>query len=122
MTEPSSTLEQLVDTYCTAWSDPDPARRREILARVWGEGATYTDPLVHAAGAEELLAHIDSVLTQRPGAIVIRTSRIDGHHGVARFEWRVVEADGNRLPTGIDFIEVDAAGRIARVVGFFGPL
>lgn len=122
MSEPASTLEQLVDDYCTAWSDPDPARRRKILETVWAAGGTYTDPRVHVTGIEELLAHIDSILAHRPGAIVIRTSRVDEHHGFARFAWRVVEADGTRLPNSLDLVEVDAEGRIARVIGFFGPL
>lgn len=116
------TLERLIDTYCAAWSDPDPTRRREILSGVWADGATYTDPAMHAVGLNALLAHIDAVLAQRPGAKVVRTSRVDTHHDVARFAWRVVEADGTALPEGLDLAEFTADGRIGRIIGFFGPL
>jgi hypothetical protein len=116
------TLDELIDTYCAAWSDPDPARRREILGGVWADDATYTDPTVHATGLDELLAHIDTVLEQRPGARVVRTSRIDTHHDLARFAWHVVQADGTVLPEGLDLAELSADGRIRRIIGFFGSL
>jgi hypothetical protein len=118
----SSDLDQLIDTYCAAWSDPDPERRREILGGVWADGATYTDPTVHAAGLDAVLAHIATVVERRPGARVIRTSRIDAHHDLARFAWHVVQADGSTLPEGLDLAEISADGRIRRIIGFFGPL
>lgn len=113
---------QLIDAYCAAWSDPDPARRREILAGVWADGATYTDPNVHTVGLDDLLAHIGSVVARRPGAEVVRTSGVDVHHGLARFAWQVVQADGTALPEGLDLAEFTGDGRIRRIVGFFGPL
>jgi SnoaL-like domain len=115
-------IDQLIDSYCEAWSDPDPARRREILRAVWADGATYTDPTVHAEGLDDLLAHIDEVLARRQGAKVVRTSRVDAHHGLARFAWHVVQADGTPLPEGLDLAELSADGRIRRIIGFFGPL
>jgi hypothetical protein len=89
---------------------------------VWQAGATYTDPSVHAAGADELLAHIAKVRAARPGAAIVRTSAVDIHHGIARFAWQIVLADGTRRPEGIDiaFISADGA-RIERIIGFFGP-
>jgi hypothetical protein len=115
-------LEELVDTYARAWSDADPERRRQLLASVWAEGGTYTDPTVHTVGADALAAHVDGVLAQLPGARVERVSAVDAHHGVARFAWRLVQADGTALPDGLDCIDVTEDGRISRVVGFFGPL
>jgi len=114
-------LAQLIDTYCQAWSEPDAQRRAQLLAQVWSDGATYTDPTVHAAGSGELLAHIAKVVARRPGARIVRTSAIDEHHGLARFSWRLVEADGTLCPEGIDFVELSADGRIRRIIGFFGP-
>ena len=98
-------------------------RRAELLASVWADNATYTDPSVHAANAVELLAHIAKVQARRPGAKVLRTSAVDVHHGFARFAWHVVEANGNQLPEGLDiaFFTPDG-GRIQRIIGFFGPL
>lgn len=55
-------LAQLIDTYCQAGSEPDAQRRAQLLAQVWSDGATYTDPTVHAAGSGEFLAHIAKVV------------------------------------------------------------
>lgn len=113
----------LIDRYCEAWSAPDPARRRELLASVWAVGATYTDPNVHVAGAEELLSYIATIQARRPGARILRTSGVDEHHRTARFAWHVVLADGTALPEGLDiaFLSSDGA-RIDRILGFLGPL
>lgn len=115
-------LSKLVDAYCGVWCEPDPELRRQQLSSLWAVNATYTDPTVHATGCDELLAHIAKVLARRPGARVVRTSLVDGHHGCARFAWHVVQADGTALPEGIDFLEVASDGKIQRIVGFFGPL
>jgi hypothetical protein len=120
---PSDTLVELIDRYCAVWNEPNPGRRAELLAQVWAQDATYTDPSVHAATPGELLAHIEKVRARRPGSKVLRTSGIDFHHGLARFSWHVVQADGPALPEGLDIAEVSPDGkRIRRIVGFFGPL
>jgi hypothetical protein len=113
----------LIDRYCRVWSEPDPQVRAELLASVWAEEATYTDPTVHAGTAPELLAHIAAVQARRPGASVVRTSAVDMHHGVCRFAWRVVQSDGTALPEGIDVAFISSDGsRIERIIGFFGPV
>lgn len=116
-------VTDLVDRYCAAWNDPSPDERSRRLKAVWASGATYTDPTVHAATADELLTHIGRVVARRPGARVVRTSAVDVHHGIARFAWHVVQADGTALPDGLDIAELSSDGtRIERIVGFFGPL
>lgn len=116
-------LTSLIDTYCHAWSAPTEAERSRLLDAVWSSKATYTDPTVHARGTAELLAHISSVIARRPGSRVVRTSQVDQHHGVARFAWRAIEANGNELPEGIDIAFISADGlKIERIIGFFGPV
>lgn len=113
---------KLIDDYCAVWSEPDPGRRAELLDAVWADGATYTDPTVHASGADELLTHIGKVQATLPGCRVVRTSRVDEHHRIARFAWRAIEASGNALPEGLDVAFLSADGtRIEGIIGFFGP-
>jgi hypothetical protein len=116
-------LTDLIDRYCAVWNEPDANRRRELLTEVWATDASYTDPSVHAPTAAALLTHVAGVMSRRPGARVIRTTAVDAHHGLARFGWHVVQADGTSLPDGLDIAELSADGtRIKRIVGFFGPL
>ena len=119
----SPDVTELVDRYCAVWNEPDAERRAALLDTVWAEGAAYTDPRANTRGAAPLLAHIATVHASRPGAKIMRTSAVDVHHGIARFGWRVVEADGTPLPEGIDIVFLNEDGsRIERIVGFFGPL
>lgn len=120
--QPDAVVE-LIDRYCAVWSEPSPNRRAELLAQVWADDATYTDPSIDAAKSDDLLAHIARVLVRRPGSTVTRTSTVDVHHGIARFSWHVIQADGTVLPDGLDIAELSPDGnRIQRIVGFFGPL
>ena len=53
----------------------------------------------------------------------MRSSAVDAHHGIARFAWKVVLADGTELPEGIDIAVISSDGsRIERIIGFFGPV
>ena len=116
-------VTDLIDRYFRVWNEADPSMRDDLLASLWARNATYTDPSVHAANATELLAHIAAVRARRPGASVVRTSAVDAHHGIARFAWKVVLADGTELPEGIDIAVISSEGsRIERIIGFFGPV
>jgi hypothetical protein len=117
--ERNMSIEAIIDHYCEAWSDPEPAARAAALAEVWAREARYTDPRADTRGAEALLA---GVLAQRPGARVVRTSAVQHHHGFVRFAWRVIEADGTMLPEGVDIAMLGEDGRIVQIIGFFGAL
>ncbi len=115
-------LERLIDAYCAVWNEPDPVRRQRTLDEIWAENATYTDPRAHLTGSTALVEHIGKILAGRPGARIIRTTVVDFHHGLVRFGWRVVQADGTLLPEGIDIAEVTDGPKLLRIIGFFGPL
>ncbi len=119
----SSDITSLIDRYCAVWNEPEPERRKALLESVWADEATYTDPRADTTGVDELLAHIATIRAGRPGARIVRSTVVDVHHGIARFGWRVVEADGTPLPEGIDIALLTRDGtRIQRIIGFFGPM
>ncbi|MCP5366798.1 MAG: nuclear transport factor 2 family protein [Hyphomicrobiales bacterium] len=112
----------VVAAYCGAWLETDGAARRALLDRAWGDGATYQDPTADVTGRDALDAHIAGFHAHAPGARILITSAVDSHHGQLRFTWKMVGADGAVVVEGIDFGELGADGRLARIVGFFGPL
>jgi hypothetical protein len=114
-------LDETVAAYAAAWNEPDIAARRQLLEKAWATAGTYTDPTIHLEGRDALVQHISGFLKGLPGARIAPTSRTDLHHGQLRFTWRIVKADGSTLSEGMDFGELDADGRIRRIVGFFGP-
>jgi SnoaL-like protein len=121
MSEPNrDTVVANVMAYVQAWNEPDAAVRMSLLERCWADDAVYLDPTVELRGRAALVAHITKVQASRPGAYLEMMSGIDLHHNVVRFLWRQVRADGSTAPVSIDFGEVDAAGRLTKIVGFFG--
>lgn len=116
-----ATATELIDRYCRAWSEPDPALRAQMIHAIWPQDASYTDPTVHLASRMEFLDHLAAIQSRRPGSKVVRTSPADVHHDRAAFLWQAVAADGAILRQGIDFVEFTADGAaLRRVVGFFG--
>jgi hypothetical protein len=114
--------EELIDVYCRACSEPDPVRRAESLARVCADDVAYVDPTIEINGRRALADYIGKVIARYPGGRIERTSALNEHHGMLRFAWQMVLADGKRLPEGIDFAEIGPDGRLSRIAGFFGPL
>ena len=106
--------------YAAAWNEPDAATRLKILERCWADDGAYVDPTVELRGRSALCEHISKVQAGRPGARIEMVSGVDLHHHVVRFLWRLVRADGSASDTSIDFGEVDASGRLTKIVGFFG--
>ena len=106
--------------YVAAWNEPDATVRLNILGACWADDAAYVDPNVELKGRAALSQHISKVQAGRPGARIEMISGIDLHHNVIRFLWRLVRADGSTGDISIDFGEVDASGKLTKIVGFFG--
>ncbi|MEP3248119.1 MAG: nuclear transport factor 2 family protein [Sneathiella sp.] len=116
-------IDDLVDAYCACWADMDSEQRLVRLTTVFAENGFYHDPTVQISGLKAFEKHIASVVTQRPGSIIERTTGIDLHHNTARFGWNLKLADGKKLPEGIDIIWLDESEeKITGILGFFGPL
>jgi hypothetical protein len=113
--------DETVAAYAQAWNEPDEAKRRKLLEAAWAADGTYTDPTAHVEGRAALVAHIAGFHQQMPGARIRATSGIDVHHGRLRFTWAMDDAHGAVVVEGIDFGELAPDGRLARIVGFFGP-
>jgi SnoaL-like domain len=115
-------LDETVKVYCAAWGEPDVDRRRQMLERVWAPDGTYTDPNGHSESREALIDRITRHLQKYPNTHIVPSSQVDLHHGMLRFTWKFVSADGKILMEGIDFGEVAPDGKLKRIVGFFGPV
>jgi len=115
-----TSIETTIAAYAAAWNEPDDAARRHLLETAWAASGTYTDPTAHVEGRAALVQHIAGFLKSSPGARIVATSRADSHHGMLRFSWRLIRADGTTID-GMDFGELDSEGQLKRIVGFFGP-
>ena len=110
--------ELVVAGYIAAWSEPDAAAREALLASVWAEDGAYTDPTAHVTGRAALSAHIGGFLQANPGARFTLDRPHEHHHTHVRFYWTLRFANGVTVP-GMDYGELSAEGKLARIVGFF---
>jgi hypothetical protein len=115
-----TTLERTVDAYLQTWNETDAAARAELAAHALGADLWYRDPLLEADGLEAYGAMIDAVQAQMPGLVMTRTSPIDAHRDVVRFNWALGAPGEAPVFAGLDVAKTDADGRLHRIIGFAG--
>lgn len=115
-------LRAIVDGYFAMWNETDPARRRELIADTWSDGAGYVDPLFAAEGHEALDAMVAQVQERFPGYRFRLTRDVDSHHDRARWSWELIgPEEGPAVAAGIDVAVLAPDGRLRDVAGFFLP-
>ena len=114
-----STATELVDRYIAIWNETDAGRRRALIDRTWTADAVFVDPIMRGDGRAGIDAMIAAVQAQYPDHRFRRTSAVDAHNGRIRFRWELGPDAGPILVAGTDFGEIDAAGLLAGITGFF---
>jgi SnoaL-like domain len=115
-------LTSTVDTYLSAYGEPDAARRAELISQVWADDGRLVDPPLAAEGHDGISDMAAAVQRQFAGHRFRRVSGIDAHHDRFRFAWELVGPDGTVAVSGIDIGELAEDGRLRRITGFFGDL
>jgi hypothetical protein len=110
----------VIDTYVATWNETDPAKRAELIAASLGADLWYRDPLLEADGLEAYDAMIAAVQAQFPGLVLTRTSPVDGHRDLVRFNWALGAPGAEPVFAGLDVAKLDADGNLHRIIGFAG--
>jgi hypothetical protein len=108
-----------IAAYGAAWVEPDAAARRALLEQAWAPGAVYCDPLALVTGREALADHIGATQDALPGGRIEVTGEPVRHHDSAFFRWTMTDGSGTTVMTGFDVVQLDEAGLISRLTGFF---
>lgn len=112
----------VVDAWLIGYAESDVTRRQALIAQAWAADGRLVDPPFEGTGHEALSGLVDVVLTHYAGHAFRRTTRVDEHHGFARYNWELVAPDGTVAVAGTDVVRFADDGKLAGVVGFFGPL
>jgi hypothetical protein len=131
--------EQLADRYVALWNEPDPERRRGMIAELWTEdGSQVLQPpqemreiaasagigmaaTLEARGHAELEARAATSYEQWVGSAGLsfrRRDDVDRLLDVVKFHWEAVSPDGEVTAVGLDVLILGADGRIRRVYTF----
>lgn len=111
----------ILDHMLAAWNESDPSKVRGHLDKCLAPEVRFVDPSIDVTGVAGFEANVHEVHGQLPGAVYSRTSGVDSHHGMYRYTW-AIHQEGKLVLAGFDVVETDASDRVARVLGFFGPL
>ena len=110
-------IQDLIQRYIGTWNEADPQRRRALVADVFTEAATYTDPLAAVRGHEGIDQFIAAAQAQFAGLRFSLGSPIDAHHDQARFTWHLGPPGAEPVVIGFD-VAVVQDGRLGAVYGF----
>jgi hypothetical protein len=109
------------DAMLAAWNETDPGQIRGHLERALLPAVRFVDPSIVTVGIDEFEQNVRGFRAKYPDAVCERTSGVDSHHNLHRYSWAISGGQG-LIVAGFDVVETDAAGLVARVDGFFGPL
>ena len=112
-------LEGTVDAFLGAWTETDPDRRTKLLERSFAARGRYRDVHTSQDGREALHSWMGFTQQLFPGCQLARTGPVEQTHHYARFPWSAQLPGGPVVATGVDYVELDAAGLLANVVGFW---
>ncbi len=104
-----------------AWNEQDSAKIREHLNVALDEDVHFVDPNYDIIGIDAFEAMVHAVQKTIPGAVYSHTSDLDSHHNLYRYHWAIHHHNKLIMP-GFDVTEIDASGKITKVIGFFGEL
>jgi len=118
----NTTIVDTIDMHLQAYAMADQDRRDALVSAAWNADGELLDPPLQGRGLAEISALADVVLTHYADHRFVRTTAVDAHHGFARYGWELTAPDGTVAVSGTDIVQFDDAGKLLRIVGFFGPL
>lgn len=80
-----SDVTATVDGYLSAYNEPDPARREELIAQVWVPTGRLIDPPLAGEGYAGISDMADAMQAHFAGHTFRRVSAVDAHHDQLRF-------------------------------------
>lgn len=103
-----------------AWNEKDPSKVRGHLDKALADDVVFVDPKYWVEGIDAFEKMVAEFHAEYAVSTCEHISGLDHHHNRYRYEWRV-SVNGVPAVTGMDVVELNDAGKVARVDGFFGP-
>jgi hypothetical protein len=116
-----SDYPETFDHMLAAWNEREPGKVRGHLEQALSADVHFVDPSNDITGIDAFEKMVHAFRKELPDAVCSRASGIDAHHRLFRYEWAIHRGDELLMP-GFDVVETDETGRVARVLGFFGPV
>ncbi|MFN8678707.1 MAG: nuclear transport factor 2 family protein [Thermomicrobiales bacterium] len=109
----------VIDRYFSLWTEPDAARRQDLIAQTFTEDVRYITPQFAVQGHEGIANMAKELGGHLAGYRYLRASTIDAHNDRVRVGWEVIPPEGSvRFAAGVNFCEIAPDGRLSAITGF----
>lgn len=112
---------QKLNAMLGMWNASDAAEIRSLAETALEHNVHFVDPNHNIMGRDAFVAMVTAIHEQVPGAVYSRTSEVGVQNNFCRYHW-AVHLNGALLLSGFDVTEVNDAGKVVKVIGFFGEL
>lgn len=110
-----------LDRMLEVWNTKDTVKKSALAEVALEHNVHFVDPNHNIIGRDAFLKMVEQIQKQIPEAIYSRTSNVDFQNNHCRYHWAIHQNDALLMP-GFDVTEVNDAGKIVKVIGFFGEL
>jgi len=100
------------------WNTSDADEKGRLAEVALEHNLHFVDPNHNIIGREAFLKMVDQVQSEIPGAVYSRASEVDTQNNHSRYHW-AIHMNGQLIMPGFDVTEVNDAGKIVKVIGFF---
>jgi len=106
------------EIYTSSWKAELADDKRAIYAACLDDDCVYNDPLIKAAGWDELMAYMLDFHKQIPGGHFI-TNYFLAHNNQSIAKWEMMNGDNVVVGEGISYGKYNESGKLISMTGFF---
>jgi hypothetical protein len=108
--------EEFAAQYVAVWNEPDPATREASVAALWGADARACTGANEYSGLEAITGRVTAAhdkFVAGEGYVFRALGPAEAHHDGVRLRWEMApSAGGEAVSAGVQFLLLDAYGRI----------
>lgn len=110
-----------LDKMMAIWNSDDAAEIERLTSEALEHNVHFVDPNHNIMGRDAFIKMVHQVQSEIPGSVYSRASDVDIQNNFCRYHW-AIHKDDVLLIEGFDVTEINDAGKIVQVIGFFGPM
>jgi hypothetical protein len=110
-----------LDKMFAVWNTTDAALQASLVKEALEHNVHFVDPNHNIIGGDAFLKMVKATKKQIPTASFTRSKAIGFQNNFCRYHW-AIHIDGKLFMPGFDVVEINDAGKIVKVIGFFGAL
>lgn len=114
----SNSHQNIWEIYTRSWSERDASKRLQLFESCLSPDCVYTDPLIQAAGYDQLSGYMLELHKSVPGVRFV-TNDFKNHHDQSLTHWNMIDGDGNILSQSASYGLYGADSRLLQMTGFF---